>query len=60
MITHEMITSLDDRKKKKDLALKVSSASDDCDEDEDEESTFRTEKFISFLTLEKGSYDQNL
>lgn len=41
------------KRKKKDLALKVSNASNDCDNDENEEIAFLLRKFIRFLTRKK-------
>lgn len=52
LITHEMLTSTNDRKKKKYLALKVFTVNDDCDDDEEEETAFLSRKFKQFLTRE--------
>lgn len=53
LITHEMITPIDDKKKKQDLALKISTTSDNCDDDEDEEIVFLSRKFERFLNRKK-------
>lgn len=53
LITHEMITSGNDKKKKIDLALKVSNANEDHEDDEDEEIAFLSRKFRRFLTHKK-------
>lgn len=49
LITHEMITSTDHKKKKKDLALNVSNARDDCKDDQNEKSHSYHENLDNFL-----------
>lgn len=49
LITHETITSNDDKKKKQYLALKISTENYDWDDDKDEEVAFLSWKINWFL-----------
>lgn len=56
LITHEMIASTDDKKKKKDVALKVSNTNVDGDDDDDEEITFLSRKVRTIPHPQEGRY----